>query len=212
MASPIITYISNDCYLYKASPTTNYNNTDLVIGYWGGADGRAPILRVTLPSIPEPGAVIDTLDLNMYYKATSSNQVLPVNIHVGLGGTPDISWVDSEATWYVYSTGNNWTAAGAGSDFNSTIIDTANMPAVAGSWINWQLKGAGATNPISPNWGDTLNIKLSAPTASGNKTFASSDTAGTTSDPYIEIEYTIASTFLTKIIIHWLIIKNQSMI
>jgi len=71
-------------------------------------------------------------------------------------------WVESEVTWNIYKTGSNWTTAGcsgAGTDYDSSEVDSMSGPAGAG-YVNFVLYGTGATNPITPAWNTTYNFLI----------------------------------------------------
>lgn len=71
---------------------------------------RHAILRFDISDIPA-GSTISavTLEITHYDIEVASTVYLHKNLR---------SWVESEATWNIYSTGNNWTTAGAQSDGN----------------------------------------------------------------------------------------------
>lgn len=90
---------------------TNYGTeVDLYVGAkaaWGNAPNRT-LIKFDLSSIPD-NAKINSVILSMYVNSTVA---APAN-----GGDWKVyrlkkEWVESEATWNIYSTGNNWTAAG----------------------------------------------------------------------------------------------------
>jgi len=103
-------------------------------------------------------------------------------------------WVESEATWNIYKTGNNWTTAGcsgAGTDYDSTAIDVIATPASA-QWVNFALYGTGADAPITPGWSTTYNFMLRSPedATGGFAFFFKEYTTDTSKRPYLEITYT----------------------
>lgn len=194
-------FASNDTFITGFQPTTNKNSDGrIIVGDFGGGDNSRGLLRFTLPSDPNgSGSVIDLMELELYYYDGNGTTV-DINVYEDSGNTPSTAWVDSQATWNVYSSGNNWTASGALSDFSSTIIDTTAVLYNAGvdARYYWQLVGTGSTNPITVTWGDTLNLLVRAPSsASENRYFEDTESAGTSTDPKLIITYSLGSTEAT---------------
>ena len=69
------------------------------------------------------------------------------------------------------------------------------MPAGAG-WLSWDIMGGNATNPLTLNWGDDVNL-IGVVTA-GTSTEIDYDIS--TNLPYVEITYTV-NDIVKKIII-----------
>lgn len=114
-------------------------------------------------------------------------------------------WSESQATWNIYKTSNNWTTAGcsgAGTDYDSTAIDTIATPATA-QWVYFVLYGTGSDSPITPGWNTTYNFLLRSPedATGGFAYFNKEYTDDTAKRPYLQITYTIASTFTPRVMI-----------
>ena len=185
------TFSTADTWVDAFEPTSNKNSeTSLVVGDRAGSDKGRAILRFTLPSDPGVGSVIDKIELQLFEKSENNGGTYNINVY-GQDTSDSTSWVENQATWDIAATGNNWTAAGGASDFSTTIIDTVvRSGAAANAYIVWVLQGTGATNPLSSNWGDTINLFLRAPSsAPSNRIYASSATAGTSQDPKLTITY-----------------------
>ena len=114
MASLVIN-ADADTYLQYNAPTTNYgsSNTNLLYG-WDGANYTRMLLKAPLSSIPIQ-AKISAAILSIYNESTGA-------------GTQNVTlyrvlknWVEAQATWNIYSSGNNWASAGC----NSAGVDRA---------------------------------------------------------------------------------------
>ena len=117
-----------DCFLYSVAATTNYATGDLLIGE-SNADAAVArsLLQFDLSSIPT-GVLITSATLTLTfaedgnYRATNSRTARVYRVLR--------NWVESEATWNIYSTGNNWGTAGCANtstDRGATDIGTASF-------------------------------------------------------------------------------------
>jgi hypothetical protein len=115
-----------DTWLNYYDPNLNLNN-ESKLTILGGSENAKVLLRFDLSSIPA-NAVIISATLSVYnYSHQASANGGTLSIH-----RVDKQWVEWQATWNVYSSGNAWTAAGmqAGTDYvsspaNSITIDTS---------------------------------------------------------------------------------------
>jgi len=110
------------------------------------------------------------------------------------------AWVELESTWNVYSTGNNWTTAGAGSDGNdyvSTELGSASVTGTGAVAITLNASGIaivqGWVNGTIANNGFIL--RHTAETDDKN-TYGSSDHATAESRPQFVIEYLLGGQFI----------------
>lgn len=145
-----------DTSLHSGAPTTNYGTTDQL--YTGSYDGSnfEHLIQPDFSSIPSTATV------------TSATMRLVVRIAC-LAASRTIywrailqPWTESEATWNIRSTGNNWTTAGCRSDGNdrqaatmgtatiastdtpgTTYDDIALDTAVAQDWVDGSLTNNG---------------------------------------------------------------------
>ena len=130
-----------DCYLQAASATTNFNN-DFVIGGQDTTDAtvRRALLKFVLTDIPA-GSTINSATLTLTVRIDRSANARTLSVY-----RVRRAWIETEATWNVYSTGNSWTTAGAAdttNDREGTDVGTV-------------------TQPASPAVGSTLSITLTA--------------------------------------------------
>lgn len=117
--------VGYDTYIAAAAADTNYGTaTTMSIGNFSGGGGnlRRALIKFDLTSIPFY-AVLNAATLSL----TVSSE------NAGTSGYLDAfrvlsNWVETEATWNIYSTGHNWGTAGCagvGSDRESTTIVSA---------------------------------------------------------------------------------------
>lgn len=122
-----------DLFLMLGNPTTNYGTDERLLIYdFDGWISRS-ILKFDFSSLPAEATITAaTLSLNYYvYYITN-----PSGLAVDVNRVTQTGWNESQATWNIYSTGNNW--ASAGGDFTETDKATTNMPASYG-WVNWNV-------------------------------------------------------------------------
>lgn len=120
---------SADTQISSGNTTTNYGNgTSLWLGERDDDTGDALriLIKFDVSSIP-PGSTINsaTLRLNMILDRSSNARTARVRYLKR-------NWVENQATWNVYSSGNNWTTAGAAhttDDINGDDLATASYTA-----------------------------------------------------------------------------------
>lgn len=117
----------SDCYIQKEAATTNYNNAYLLIGESNAAVATyRSLIKFDLSSIPS-GAQVSAATLSIWvFEDVSSNARTLRAYRVKR------NWVETEATWNVYSTGNSWGTAGCDnttSDRDATDMGSASVGA-----------------------------------------------------------------------------------
>lgn len=150
MASPqTLQPNDSDCFAYAAGPTQNFNNL-LQAGVYGSGDLRHGWFKFNALSdgtIPSTAIVISAVltltSLDDYATASETISVYRVKR----------AWVGAQATWNIYSTGNNWqTAGGTGAnDYDSTALGSFAMGAAetSGTAHNITLNAAAIQEMIS---------------------------------------------------------------
>ena len=116
--------ISESTYIAQAAPTTNVgSNASLFVGQSGAGGIRRSLVRH--PSIPSDIYVLANPILSLYCVSDSLTGDRLVTVY-----RCKRNWVEDQATWNIYSTGNNWTSAGAmgAGDYDSTPLGTATLP------------------------------------------------------------------------------------
>jgi hypothetical protein len=139
----------SDCFAYAAGPTQNFNNL-LQAGFYGAGDSRHGLFKFnslsdgTIPSTNIVDSVVLTLTSTDDY-ATTSETISVYRVKR--------AWVGAQATWNIYSTGNNWqTAGGTGAnDYDSTAIGSHVMGAAepSGTPHDFSLNAAAIQEIIS---------------------------------------------------------------
>jgi hypothetical protein len=113
---------SNDIYIESGAPTTNQNAQTVVSAgeFNAGANITRTLIKFDLSSIPA-GVTINSAVLSLYATTDLSSNARTFRVFRQLR-----AWVESQATWNIYSTGNNWATAGGfgATDCEQTDIGT----------------------------------------------------------------------------------------
>lgn len=184
---------NKDNQLFNLAATTNYGSSDSM---WTSCDAGAQFHALIDFTLPSGSGTISAITLNLY-KAANGGTNTGVNVEVH-ETTRD--WNEAQATWNVYSTGNNWSTAGG--DYSATVVDSLAHTTTNSIWRTWDL-GTGATNPISGlTWGSTVRLLLlispESTTPQQAENYYTKERAS--NKPYIEITYTTGggSTFIPR--------------
>lgn len=100
-----------DTFLDSATPTTNHNgDTHLYVGELNvGTEVIRTIIKFPLDNGTIPaGSTINSATLRLYKLTDFTDNDRTASVYRMLR-----SWVENQATWNVYSTGNSWGTAGA---------------------------------------------------------------------------------------------------
>lgn len=172
-ASPETLYSTADTYMSSINNTTNYGTSDwLYVG--DGASGETHNLRslgkVDLSSI-SASAIITAVTLSLY-EADASDTAGVGSWAVELNRLL-LNWVEAQATWEIYSTGNSWNTAGAAgsdSDIDSDISATLTLDGTAaGGYVDWT--GATLTEDVQKivdgTYANNYGWRIAAPNAEG---------------------------------------------
>src|SRR3989344_2490397 len=127
---------TTDTNVNTYAKTTNYGSaTSLTAASY---NATKPLFQFDLSSIPV-NAVVNSATLSFYASswggAAGSNQNAIYRVL-------DKNWVESEANWNIYSTGNNWTTSGLGSgtDYGSPVFTSLTGWVPAGPmWVNFSV-------------------------------------------------------------------------
>jgi len=120
---------AKDAYILSDSPTTNTDgNGYMVVGENNAAVSvTRGLIQFDLSSIPA-GSTIDSATLYLTLREAGSFRAS--NNRTMRAYRLLQNWVEAQATWNIYSTGNNWGTAGAGNtttDREATDIGTVAM-------------------------------------------------------------------------------------
>ena len=182
-----------DTQLFNAAPTTNYGSGT---SNWASCDNGGQFHHLIKFTLPSGSGTISSITLNLYKVANGGTDTSTrVEVH-----EMTQTWVESEATWNEYSSGNSWSTAGG--DYSATVVDDLAHTASNNITRTWDL-GTGATNPIAGlTWESTVDLMLivtpESTTPQQAENYNSKEAAS--NKPYIEITYT-AATFIPKTII-----------
>ena len=122
--------------LVEVLPTTNYAADYIRLGSAGGSNRARVLFKFTgLANITGPVTVSSAVITLMTADSTATRAVSLRKLLV--------PFVEAEATWNIYSTGNSWGTAGASGagDMDSTVVATGTIPATNGS--TFAISGAG---------------------------------------------------------------------
>lgn len=175
---PIVNATNNgDTYLAASNATSNYSSeTFISVGFLFTSTNRG-LIKFTLPTL---SGVITELKLKVYGNLTEAGSR---NINLYLCSRSDAE--PSEATWNIYKTGSNWTTPGG--DFEAAEIDSLTITETP-AWHTFHLIGPEATNPITPEWGNTYTFVLRR-TSSGFPYANLNSKENAENNPILEITY-----------------------
>lgn len=183
-----------DTYLSSTAPSNNYGTLgSIFVGELDTAPSAVTrsLIKFDLSSIPS-NALITTATLSLMISANYSNTPRYYNLYRVLR-----DWVESQATWNAWKTGNSWTTAGAGGNGTDVDYDTV----LASTYFASTL-GTGAVKEFSlapaefkkfvdgtyPNYGWLIkaNVELDDGYA-----FLSSSETNAVKRPKLVVEYTL---------------------
>jgi len=121
-------------YLTSAEPDTNKETEDLYVGeHNAGVETMRSLVQFDLSSIPA-GSTINSAFLDLTFVGDASDNARVFSVY-----RVKRAWVEDQATWNVYSTGNSWTTAGAAdttNDREGTAINTYHAQVAAPDTTN----------------------------------------------------------------------------
>jgi len=193
--------------IYRAQPTTNQNSsTDLEASTFDATETRVSWLRFTgISSIPA-GSTITAVSLFLW----KTND----NIFAGDGGStvPNTfeirrslrAWVETQATWNIYSTGNNWgTAGGSNTTDRSSTLSGSQATAFdtdVGAYKEIALNATGIADVqgfldgtlTNNGWRFGLADESGTGDSAGQYQVFTSDNGTNGHRPYLQVTYTAA--------------------
>jgi hypothetical protein len=117
---------SESTFIYEYTPTTNFGtNVELSLGRSGVTSIRKSLVR--FPGLPLGITAVTNGKLYLYSSSEALTTAKDLTVYRNFR-----AWVEGQATWNVYSTGNNWGTAGCGNtttDYESTAIGTVSVSA-----------------------------------------------------------------------------------
>jgi len=180
---------TEDTWLRENATTTNYGSeTTVFVADASGADFHGCFKFPGLSNI-SASAIVSAAVLNIY-QVTGGASSTYCDIYRLLR-----DWVEGEATWNIYSTGNNWGTAGGinATDRSGTTTGTIDTPGVTGYQTNSSAQlVTDVQNFVDGTWGNYGWHLDRNSGASGNSQYGASD--GTDGQrPYLSVTYTVAS-------------------
>lgn len=186
----------------QTNATTNYGGAaNIDIGKQSVNPSRG-IIKFDLSSIPVQ-AVISAATVALTVSGTSATDRSSVLCAYRVLK----NWVESQVTWNIYSTGNNWGSVGCSYEgvdressifgsvsiaYPSAINTTYNMPVNAALVQEW-------TRGTVSNYG--MLLKSNTETANDDILFYSSDSTATTYRPIMYLDYSIAGVSFQSFVI-----------
>jgi len=184
-------------------PDSNYN-VDVYLRVNAAANNpgraRAIIYWPTLNDSLGAGIIVSSCSLFVDYQG-GTNDTLEFGIYGILQ-----SWVETEATWNSYSTGNTWNTAGAdgsGTDRTATIYDlhTGSQDTTSTGWYAFDI------TELAQTWDNGAGIyngtMIAVRTGMGGydaSTFWADEWSTTTSRPKIKISYSAANNHVLTVV------------
>jgi hypothetical protein len=175
---------AHDTSLKQDHPSDNYGNATTLEVDGGTRDAdKAILIKWDISSIP-PGKTVTAATLTFRVANTSSDTYQLYEMKR--------NWVDSEATWKIYATGNNWQSAGAdgASDRGTAILGVAG-PAASGALHTITLNAAGLA--LVQSWinnpGSNFGLMIANTDNTDGLDFSSSEASTTADRPMLTITY-----------------------
>lgn len=160
-------------------------DTTIVVGEWNaGSSIERTLIKFDLSSLPSD-AVISSATLSLYALTDLSSNARTVRVY-----RVKRAWVESQVTWNIWSTGNNWSTAGGFHADDCEQTDIGSRAFTATETLN-QFKDFSLTPTTKADLdlGNGYLIKSDTET-NDMYTFASSDNATAANRPKLVIEYT----------------------
>lgn len=173
-----------DNWITSSAPTTNYGSDNAPQIYGKSGDNARFLIKFTLSS----GSGTVTAVKLFLYEVVSNGWATATTIETH--SVTQTGWTEAGSTWNKYDGTNNWSTAGG--DYSATVISSITNNTTPAQWDNWPLMGAGATNPLTLTWGDSVNLLLKVnPESTAGYTGGQFNAREAASNkPYIEITYT----------------------
>jgi hypothetical protein len=181
-----------DTLMQSDNPTTNYGtSTTLNVGEHNAATSKnRTLIFFDLSSIPA-NATINSATLSLWQVSESSSNARTLRVYRDLR-----SWSESQATWNIFSTGNNWGTAGGfnASDAEQTDIGSCAFTATeANGEKQWTLTASAIQEMVSGAFANN-GFVIKADTETDDLfRFRSSDDSTAAERPKLVIDYSEAT-------------------
>ena len=189
---------SADVHIYAGAATTNYasDTENIISGDRQFFNIYRTLIIFDLSGIPA-GSTINSATLELYQHAES---------HSGSGSTTHAvyrlkrNWVEDEATWNVYSTGNSWSSAGGfhTDDCEQTAIGTCSLSGTEGAgYKSWTLDTDAISEIVESTWTNYGFMVKSQTENDDGHHFRPSEYVESAQHPKLTIDYTEGASGVT---------------
>ena len=182
-----------DTYIFGGAATTNYGTSSQALIGWGAASSQPlrGLLKfdLTKGTNPPPSGAVVTSDGTLTIYCEEYNVARTLAAYECLR-----DWVEAQATWNIYSTGNNWQTAGAAGalDYDSTEAGSVAVSSTGDKVIT--IPAALIQKWISvQNYG--LVLRHTAETTNYNR-YTTSDGGTAGNRPEFSFEYSLGGQFI----------------
>ena len=181
-----------DTYGNSTLYNSNYGTeATMYVGRYGATDWSYSFIKFDLSSIPSTATInTATLSIRVAYEYLDG----PVTLYLK---RVKRNWVESQLTWTVYSTGNNWQTGGCqGADDwdSSTVCGSASIPDPASGTITVTLSTTELKKLIDGTYSNYgWKMHLSDETLQHSIAFWSASKSPSSNRPKLDINYTEAS-------------------
>ncbi len=190
-----------DCNLLGDSTTTNWHWTDYNIGS-SFSQVRRMLVKFNLTTLPADAVITS----NSFYLTITSDLA-------EVGGTLGVyrqkrAWNYTQATWTIYSTGNNWETAG-GFGTNDCEQSPIGSLVYTASETGQKTISLTAATKAALDLGNGWLVKVDTETAENTYTYAGSENATTDSRPKLVVQYDTGGVNVKRPAMHYARLRNN---
>jgi len=187
MTITIIQPSSSDFAMRLSQPDTNFNTATFNIGNFGSTDTYRTGINFNFSSLPS-SINISNATMSLYCGSPRGSNIRVLRVF-----ELKRTWVENQATWNIYSTGNSWQVAGAtgANDYNSSDVGNVSVDTSASGWVNIPLSVSTIqtiVNSSRTNYGWLL--KFDTESNDQMQFYSRGYTTNTTLCPKLSITYT----------------------
>lgn len=192
MASPFTDQANSiETFIRSASPTTNFGSgTTFQVGTDAISLLNRSLIKWDLSSIPA-GSVVISATLSIYVSFDNSDNTRTMRAY-----RVKRAWVEGQATWNIYSTGNNWGTAGcANTTTDREATDIGNVSVLSNLAVNAEVQISLTPSKVQEWISGALNnygmlLKVDTETAQDQYIYYAHEHATAGTKPKLVITYT----------------------